>query len=889
MTADPRLRWSERWFTLLLWIYPAVFRDEMGPALVEAYLDRARDARQRGGIVGLAALWLRALADALRSGAGERLRPAAAWRSRGWSRDAELAARRLMRAPAFVAAMLGTLTVGLGAFAVVYTVVHQILIAPMPYRDPDDLYFVWRDYGPIFDLKRGWLAGTDVAALQDAGGAIEAAAVLSRQRAVLAVGAGSDPTEISVVAASPNLFELLGVSPAQGRGFAPDEVGPTRPPIIVLTHQLWNRLGADRAIVGAEARLNGQPFTVVGVMPPHFAFVRNASLGPPQPIDAYVPFNLHLADTSPDAGSYAGLIRARRGTSVQQIAAAVDAVGRGVDARDFKGRGLKLYPVGLKADLVSPVRPALMVLGFAGGILLLVLLVNLASVLLARAAQREHEFAVSRALGANGLAVARAMLVEGTVLGLVGGLGGTLAAIWGTRALVALAPLELPRRGEIAVDWSAAAVVVGLATLLGLLAAAAPAAWAARTSLSSLLAASAVRGGGGHGRMRQGTVVAQVALSLILLTAAGLVARSFEHLLRADPGFRPEGVLTMRVPMPAQLIPSAKDAVALQDRLVHALSALPGVMAVSAAETLPMTAGMSQATVAIPGAPGNTGDPDRDRPLVDYTATRSGYVELMGMRLPAGRAFGPARAEGVREAIIDHTLARQFFPAADPIGATIPFGDNQSLTVVGVVEQARLYDVHRDGRPQLYLRAEDFDYRTMAFVIRTTHDPHALISAARAAVRQVDPRLAPADVRTMEEIVDSALRQSRMSAVLLVGFALAALILAGMGLFGIVSGAVTRRRHELAVRLALGAVPGSVMRLVLSDGARLVAIGILIALPGVYFMGTLLRSVLVGISPGDPLTLSAVAAGLAAVALVACYLPARRVLGIEPARALRRD
>jgi putative ABC transport system permease protein len=889
MKGDPLLRWSARWFTLLLRLYPADFRDEMGHSLVEAYEDRAREAQKRAGFLGLAALWLRALADALRSGPGERAHPAGAWRSRGWGRDAELAARRLMRAPAFVGAMLGTLTVGIGAFAVVYTVVEQILIAPMPYKDPDDLYFVWRDYGPMFDLKRGWLAGTDVAELQRAGGVIDGAAVLSRQRMIFAVKEGSDPTEISVMATSPNLFELLGVSPAQGRGFAPDEVGPTRPPIIVLTHQLWNRLGADRAIVGTEVRLNGQPSTVVGVMPPTFAFVRNASLGPPQAVDAYVPFNLSLADTSPNAGSYAGLVRARRGTSPQQVAGVVEAVGRVVDARDFKGRGLKLYPVGLKPDLVSPVRPALVVLGLAGIFLLLVLMVNLASVLLARAAQREHEFAVSRALGANGIAVARATLIEGGLLGLLGGLAGALAAVWGTRALVALAPLDLPRRDAIAVDWSIAAVVVGLATLLGLLAATVPAAWAARTSLSSLLAASAVRGGGGHGRLRQGMVVAQVALSLILLMAGGLVVRSFDRLLRADPGFRPEGVLTMRVPMPAQLIPEAKDAMALQSRVIDALAALPGVTAVSAAETLPMTAGMSQATIAIPGAPGNSGNVDRDRPLVDYTATRAGYVELMGMRLLAGRAFAPVRPEGVREAVIDHTLARHFFPNSDPVGATIPFGDDQTLTVIGVVEQARLYDVHQDGRPQLYLRAEDFDYRTMAFVIRTPRDPHSLVPEVRAAVRQVDPRLALADVRTMEEIVGSALRQQRMSAVLLAGFALAALLLAGMGLFGIISGSVTRRRHEFAVRLALGAVPGSVMRLVLSDGARLVAIGILMALPGIYLTGNLLRGVLVGTSPTDPLTLAAVSIGLALIAMVACYLPARRVLGIEPGQSLRQE
>ena len=275
--------------------------------------------------------------------------------------------------------------------------------------------------------------------------------------------------------ASPNLFELLGVSPALGRGFASSEVGPGRPPVMVLTHELWNRLGGDSSIVGTDVRFNGEPYTIIGVMPLSFAFVQNTGLGPPQPADAYITFGINLKETNPGSGSYAGLIRARRGTSPQLVAAAVDAVGRAVDARNFKGRGLKLYPVGLKPDLVSRVRPALLVLGFAGVFLVLVLMVNLASVLLARAAEREHEFAVSRALGANGAAIVRATLIEGGLLGLLGGVTGALAAIWGARTLVALAPLDLPRREAIMVDWGIGAVVIGVGVLLGLLAATAPA------------------------------------------------------------------------------------------------------------------------------------------------------------------------------------------------------------------------------------------------------------------------------------------------------------------------------------------------------------------------------------------------------------------------------
>src|SRR5262245_54549593 len=357
-------------------------------------------------------------------------------------------------------------------------------------------------------------------------------------------------------------------------------------------------------------------------------------------------------------------------------------------------------------------------------------MVNLGSVLLARAAQREHEFAVSRALGADGVAVARATLFEGGLLGLAGGAAGTAAAVWGTQALVALAPLALPRRQAIAVDWRIAAVVTAIGVVLGLVAAAAPALWSARATLSSLLASSAVRGGGGHARMRRSLVVAQVALSLVLLTSAGLVARSFTRVLRADPGFDAARVLTFRVSLPAQLFAKPEEAFRVQDRIEQTLAAIPGVKRVSAASALPLLAAAGQQTIRIPGAPGNTGNKDGDTPLVDIIGVRAGYVEAMGIRIVTGRAFETARRPGVREAVIDTQLARQFFPGASPLGATIPFGNNNNepLSIVGVMEQARLYDVHQDGRPQVFVRGEDWGYRTMLFVVRSDRDPATLVA-----------------------------------------------------------------------------------------------------------------------------------------------------------------
>lgn len=895
MRGERLLDVSERWFRLLQRLYPADFRDETGDALVEAYRDRARDALRRGGTVHLAAVCVQALADSVRNGLAERLRPAVSWRRVGdWGRDVERATRRLRRAPTLVLSTVATLGLGLGLSAIVYTVVQRVLIDPMPYRDPDDLYYVWRDYGAIADVKRGMLAGTDIVELQKAGGVIEQAVGLGRQLQTFAIGDEAEPIEIPVMFTSPRLFDLLGVPPALGRAFAADEVGPGAE-VMVLTHELWDRLGADPTVVGREVRLNNRPYKVVGVLPRGFVFARNESAGPPQRADAFIPFRVRLDEASPGDGSYAGLVRARRGTSPEQVAAAVDAVGRAVDRRDFDGRGLRLYPVGLKSDLVSGIRPALLALALGGVFLVLALLVNLASVLLARAAQREQELAVSRALGASGAAILRATLFEGALLGTGGGLAAALGAFWGTQALVALAPLDLPRREAVVVDWRIAGVVIAAGALIGLLAALAPATWAARASLSSLLASSAVRGGGGHGRLRRGMVMTQVAVSLVLLAAGGLVVRSFDRLLRVDPGFRPEGILSFWVRMPPEFFPKFEDVILLQDRIEHELAALPGVSGASATSVLPLSpqplpafhaARSYQTPISFPAAPGNTGDADRDTPLVDQIGARPTYLDVMGIRLLAGRPLDPARREDVREALIDSALARQFFPTGSPLGAEVRIGD-RPLTVVGVVQQARLYDVHQDGRPQVFIRSEG--YRRLAFVLRTGGDPRALIPDVRLAIRRIDPRLVAADIRPMEERVGHSLRRQHISAVLLSAFALGALLLAAMGLYGLVAGAVMRRRHELALRLAVGADHRALLRLVLREGASLVMAGVLMGAPGIYLAGRVIRGVLVGVTPLDPLTLTSVAVGLGLVTMLACYVPARRVLGIDPAQLLRQE
>jgi putative ABC transport system permease protein len=873
---------SERWFRLLLRLYPPDFRDEMGSALVETYRDRSREALEKGGVSRLATVWFAAFRDSVRNGLGERISPAVAWRRAGdWGRDFEKVSRRFWQKPLFVASVLATLTVGLGTFAVVYTAVDKILIEPLPYPNPENLYMIW---GKERDQEHLMNTGPEIAGLQKAGGMIEAAAALSYTNAILVADSNSEPMRIPAMLVSANLFDLLGVHPALGRGFRPEEEGEGRPKVIVLNDGLWKRLGGDPGIIGAELNLSGNRYTVVGVMPPSFRFagVRAAPSSIP---DFYLPFNVNLAAEPPGNSNYHAVIRARRGAPPEEVHRAVDAVGRFVDERELKW-GRRIFPIGLHTEMVEEVRPALLALGFAGLFLVLVLTVNLASLLLAKAADREREFAVARAVGANATAVVRAMLIEGGLLGLIGGSAGALAGVWGTRLLVALGPLDLPRRETIMLDWEIAIAIIILGAVLGLTAAILPALWATRLSLPSLVSTSSVRGSAGSNRMRRGLIVVQVALSVVLLSTGGLVVRSFERLLTTDPGFNSEGVLTFNLGLSE--FDEPKDAFPFLDRVDATVRALPGVIAVSATNRLPLAGQENVPVIRIPGAPGNTGDPQHDSRTVARIFVRAGYVKAMGMRLLDGRDLEATRRNGVREALVDRHIAQEFFPNGSALGATVQVGDTDSVTIVGVVDQARLSNLHSDDKNRhLMVRADDYSRRPSFYVVRTERDTSALMPEIRAAIRQIDSRIAISEVRTMTDIVAEDRSEQRISAILIAGLALGALLLVAMGLFGITSGSIARRRGELAVRLALGATHDHVIRVVVGEGLRLVALGLILGIPGIYISGQAVRGLLIDVSPFDTLTLAAVAILLIAVALLACYLAARRVTTIEPERLLR--
>jgi putative ABC transport system permease protein len=800
------------------------------------------------------------------------------------------ALRRLRRAPVFTLATVSTVALGIAAFAAIFSVVNGVLLKPLPYRDAGDLIWVWRNYTWI-GLERGWLGGPDIVALRERTDVFEGVAEFRSASYNLTGADGSAPEEAQVLLASDEFFTVLGASPTIGRGFVEGDDDPQAAGVVVLGYDLWQRrYGGDRSIVGRDIYLDGSPSTVVGITGPDFHFVKHSSLGDPVPADLYATDQVDLASRPPGQGSFAGLARVKPGVKPAAVEAAIATVGADLDRAYMGSRGLKLWGVGLEEDLVGKARPALRALLGAALFLLLILGANLAALLFGRAGEREREIAVRRALGSGRAGALFNLAGESLLVAAAGGAIGLVLAFWATRALVSMAPETLPRRADISIDAMVIAVTMAGALAMGLIAGIPAALRAMRQPAEAVLRASTGRAGGGiaTGRTRRLLVVGQVALSLMLLVGAALVARSFAALLRSDGGFDPEGVITFRVPLGPQDYPSGENILAFNASLREKLQAMPGVRAVGSVDGLPLSAGANQTVFAFPGAPGNTGDAEADVPLLDYMAATPGYFEALRIPLVSGRAFDERDSNAAPQvAIIDETLASQFFPNSDPVGQIV-IGNSDTMRIVGVAAHARLYTMQADDRGQIYKPFTQMVRRQMSFAVRSSR-PEAVADAIIGTVHSLDPRLPVSDLRSMDDIVRASLGQERLSFWLLSGFGACALLLAALGIYGVVSSGVTRRTHEVGVRLALGADRRQVLGLVIREGIGAAALGVGLGVVGAAFSSRLLRSQLFGLGPSDPPTYAAVIVALLGVAVIAAWVPARRATRIAPAEALRVD
>ncbi|MDE3153878.1 MAG: ABC transporter permease [Acidobacteriota bacterium] len=797
--------------------------------------------------------------------------------------DLRHALRVLLKNPGFATVAILTLALGIGANTALFSIVDAVLLRPLPYRDPGQLTMIWETRP-----RPGWdhtsASAGEFRAWEQRNHSFSGMALLDWEVANLT--GGREPEVVPAGFVSTDFFSLLGVHPALGRLLQPSDAEPGHDRVAVISHDLWQQqFGSDPAIVGQTLRLDDGPRTVVGVLPAGFTFWNFGDVqvwGPyvyPKTIDelnGHHHFNV-VGRLKP--GVTPAMAQADLTGVMQQLSKELPTY--------YNGYGVNL--VSLRTQYVGDVRTALLVLMAAVAFVLLIGCANVANLLLARAAARRREVAVRAALGATRGRLIRQFLAESLAVALAGGVGGVLLALWGRDLLVRLAHGVLPSVAVVRLDAGVFAFTLGLSVLTGLVFGIGPALQASRADLHGALK----DGGRGsaavvHRRFRSTLVAVEIALAVVLLIGASLLLRSFARLLDVNPGFNASHVLAAEVPLPATRYGTATRQQAFIDALVQRTAALPGVLRAGATSVLPMSGSNYSRGFEIEGRPRAL--PDEESSVAWRTVT-PGYFATMGIPLVKGRAFeaqdGP---DTLKVAIINTAMARRYWPNADPLGQHIRFGsDGPWLTIVGIVGSVRFGGLDADEKIELYQPFQQAPLPDMTLVARTAGDPLAISAALRAQVSSLDGNQPLGTVTTMEHLVGESAAPQRLNATLLAGFAGLALLLAAVGVYGVMAYLVAQRAHEIGVRIALGAAPADIVREVLGDGARLVGAGLLAGLVSAAFLSRLLSSLLFGVSPFDPATFALVPLVLALAALLACWFPTRRAVRVDPVVALRNE
>jgi putative ABC transport system permease protein len=816
--------------------------------------------------------------------------------------DLRLAIRALRRAPMVTAAAVLTLALGIGAVTAMFSVVNTVLLRPLPYEDSEDLVVVWTAFGP--DLPQNWISGPEFTEIRDYNTTLDDFAVVNLDSAVLT---GLDePEQLRAAVVSGSLFPLLRVGAARGRVLGPEDDRPDAGNVVVISDGLWKRrFGADPEILGTAITLDDRQFTIVGVLPADFRF-HHPNVADPAAVSLWLPLQptYQIAYKELNRGSHfmLGVGRLREGATLARLRADLDSVAATMrettEYYEFEGWGLSAYS--LHADLVETNRGSLAILLGAVACVLLIGCVNVANLQLARASARERELAVRTALGAGRRRLLRQLMTENLVLASVGAVAGLGLASWFVRALLAAAPPGMPRLQEIGLDATALLFAVGATVLSAVLFGILPGLTAARTDPTGALR----EGGRGSSDGRAGRharsalVVAEIALALVLAVGAGLMLRSFEGIVRADPGYDTESILTMRIPLPPRYDSAA--ARGFWAELLTQVRALPNVLDAGAISALPLSGTYSSGTTLVENSDRVPLVRDFQYPFIeaDRRFVTTGYFAAMGVRLLRGRDFQEADSEeGALVAIVDEEFARRFWGEEDPIGrhVSIDFGtdsETEEFTVswrevVGVVPHLKHYDLATIGREQIYIPIRQRPVTSAYLAVRTDGNPDALVPSIRQRLWEIDGNVPISNVRTMAERSVLSRAQPRFNSVLFSFFAVASLLLAAIGIYGVMSYSVGRRTNEIGVRMALGAGSGAVRRMILRSGAILVATGIGIGALLALGLARLLGSMLYGVSSRDPLTYAGVAVVLAGVALLASWIPAVRATRVDPATTLR--
>src|ERR1035437_743427 len=800
--------------------------------------------------------------------------------------DLRYGARLLAKAPAFTAVALLTLALGMGAATAIFSVVDTVLLKPLPFRDPERLLVIW-EKNPSQNRYKLFVAPVNFQAWQKDRRSVEQMAALQDVHVNLTGGPNGhiDPEELKGERVSANLFPLLGVQAVVGRTFRGEEDQPGHANFVLLSHSLWQRrFGGDPAIAGKAIRLRDQPYTAVGVLPAGFAVMETG-------VDVFIPLGLNPNDARSANGQFL-IVIARRRASLEQVRSELDGIGvqmeRALPALD-KGRRPSVFV--LDDELVGGVRRALWVLMAAVGCLLLMARVNVANLLLARGATRRKEFALRAALGAGRGRIVTQLLSESMLLSLGGGLLGLLLATAAVKLLAYAGPASGPRLAQAGIDFRLFAIALAISILTGILFGIAPALKNSGTSLSSALSEGG-RGGtaGRSGRaMRNALVVSEMALAVIVLIAAGLLMRSFVRLRSVDPGFQPAGVLTARLPLAGGRNSAPARRLAFFQELAARVATLPGVRAAGAVNGVPLS-GLGLGTAfAVEGRPAPSAE---QGPMAVLRSATPSYFQTMGIPLVAGRALADSDNQQRPPVIlVNQTLARRFWPGASAIGGRIATDQiaERVAEIVGVVGDVKPDRIDGEDWPTIYNPYAQVPVAAMTLTVRTVGPPMALASALIREVHQLDPDQPVAEVRPMEEVVDQAVANARFNTVLLGVFAGVAFLLAAVGIYGVISYDVSQRTNEIGIRMALGAQPADVRRLILGQGARLAVYGIGAGLLGAGVLTRWMRTMLFGVNPTDAWTYMLVSILLAIVAMGASYLPARRAMVPDPVIALRHE
>ncbi|MGH7528089.1 MAG: ABC transporter permease [Gemmatimonadales bacterium] len=813
------------------------------------------------------------------------------------TQDLRYAGRALRRTPGFTVVAIVTLALGIGATTTIFTVVNGVLLRPLPYAAADRLANIWNDLGEGAQSLPA-VSALDFRDYQARSRAFEEFAAASGSEAVNLRGnltGDGDPERVDLSTVTANFFPLLGVTPALGRNFTPDEELANGPKVVLVGHDLWQRrYGGDSSLVGRTILVDGISHVVVGILPAGFSLLLPAEAFLVTDAEVWAPLQYDYGNAPPrNFTGFTVFGRLRSGLTWDQAQAEMDLIAGQLRSEHpvHAASNLRIRVVPLHRDVVKHARPALVVLMGAVGLVLLIACANVANLLLARATAREGEFALRAALGASRWAMVRQLLAESGLLAVAGAALGLGVTFWAMALLRALQPANLPRLGEIQVDFAvlAFALLVCLTTVVffGLVPALRAAAADPQASLQSGTRASASPE---RQRMRNALIVAEVALSVVLLVGAGLLMRSFLALQQVRPGYDATDVLTFQLSMPASRYSDGEKRMEFFRRLEERLSALPGVRKVGQVSKLPLTgSGPLQ-----PFAFNEETASKWESVTADERSISPGYFEAVNTRLLAGRAFTDRDVAGTPPlAIVDESLARLAWPGEEAVGKRLqvqPTGTPDAyVEVVGVVEHMRINSLSRATLPQIYWPMAQSPAVSISFVVETSVDPAGLAPSVRRVVSELDKDLPVTRLLPMSGYVSEGLAQARFNLILMAALGGIALALAAVGIFGVISYAVSQRTREFGIRMALGESPRHTRLSVVLRGMRLVALSLGLGLLASYGLSRLLGGLLYGVSPGDPLTLAAISVVLGVVALLACYLPARRATRVDPAIALRSE